>query len=298
MSRWTRRAIMQAGLAAGAWPLFAAERAADSLEALAHAKGMRFGTSLSGRACSDHQPHRAAPHKPSDTTSSAAPPTRRRAKPRSAVPIRERWVLGFDDGGDCSVNPRNAGSACDEIMGLCRTLFCSTVAEEPAGKRHEFSHVRGSRRRVWDNRGGSPRSGLDPPSHAWGECGKDRSQKNEFAPVTDTRQDPPSGVSGTFTAHTPEALAEAVFAARQGDPVTGRRAGGDAVILGVVSAVEPLAGAELATRTAAIDAALVESLERDQLDYFGRALEQVYGAAVNQDMIASVFDRIGQSGAN
>ncbi|HEX5161556.1 MAG TPA: endo-1,4-beta-xylanase [Steroidobacteraceae bacterium] len=53
MSRWTRRAIMQAGLAAGAWPLFAAERAADSLEALAHAKGMRFGTSLSGRALKD-----------------------------------------------------------------------------------------------------------------------------------------------------------------------------------------------------------------------------------------------------
>jgi peptidyl-prolyl cis-trans isomerase D len=94
------------------------------------------------------------------------------------------------------------------------------------------------------------------------------------------------------------ALAEAVFAARQGDPVTGRRAGGDAVMLGVVGAVEPLSGAELATRAAAIDAALIESLERDQLDYFGRALEQVYGATVNQDMIASVFDRIGQSGAN
>lgn len=94
------------------------------------------------------------------------------------------------------------------------------------------------------------------------------------------------------------ALADAVFAAGPGDPVTGRRAGGDAVLLGVVSAVVPLAGAELATRTAAIDAALLESLERDQLDYFGRALEQVYGATVNQEMIVSVFDRIGQSGAN
>lgn len=93
-------------------------------------------------------------------------------------------------------------------------------------------------------------------------------------------------------------LVDAVFAARQGDPVTGRRAGGDAVLLGVVSAVEPLGGAELATRTAAIDTALLESLARDQLDYFGRALEDLYGATVNTDTVASVFDRIGQSGAN
>ncbi len=80
--------------------------------------------------------------------------------------------------------------------------------------------------------------------------------------------------------------------------MSGRRAGGDAVLLGVVSGVEPLGGAELATRTAAIDAALLESLQRDQLDYFGRALEDRYGATVNPEMVASVFDRIGQSGAN
>jgi endo-1,4-beta-xylanase len=58
VSRWTRRAVMQAGLAgagfaAGPLPVFAAERAADSLEALAHAKGMHFGTALSGRGLKD-----------------------------------------------------------------------------------------------------------------------------------------------------------------------------------------------------------------------------------------------------
>ena len=58
MSRWTRRTVMQAGLAgagfaAGPLPVFAAERAADSLEALAHAKGMHFGTALSGRGLKD-----------------------------------------------------------------------------------------------------------------------------------------------------------------------------------------------------------------------------------------------------
>ncbi len=123
-----------------------------------------------------------------------------------------------------------------------------------------------------------------------------------LAPVAaETGLDEPQSIS--FTRETvPEELtpelADAVFAASQGDPVTGRRAGGDAVLLGVVSAVEPLGGAELATRAAAIDAALLESLQRDQLDYFGRALEDRYGATVNPDIIASVFDRIGQSGAN
>ena len=41
------------GLAAGAWPLSAAERDPDSLEALARVKGMHFGTSLGSRALKD-----------------------------------------------------------------------------------------------------------------------------------------------------------------------------------------------------------------------------------------------------
>ena len=58
MNRWTRREVMQAGLAgtglaAGAWPLSAAERDPDSLEELARVKGMHFGTSLGSRALKD-----------------------------------------------------------------------------------------------------------------------------------------------------------------------------------------------------------------------------------------------------
>lgn len=93
-------------------------------------------------------------------------------------------------------------------------------------------------------------------------------------------------------------LADAVFTAKPGDPLTGRRAGDDAVLLGIVRSVEPLAGAELAERAVALDAALLQSLQRDQLEYFGRALEELYGATVNPETVASIFDRLGQSGAN
>jgi hypothetical protein len=94
------------------------------------------------------------------------------------------------------------------------------------------------------------------------------------------------------------ALADAAFAAEPGEPLVGRRAGGDAVLLGVLGSVEPLPEAELAERAAALDRALLDSLDRDQLEYFGRALEELHGASVNPETVASVFERLGQSGAN
>jgi endo-1,4-beta-xylanase len=58
VSRWTRRSLLQAGLAAsglatGSMPVFAAELAPDSLEGLARAKGMHFGTALGMRGLGD-----------------------------------------------------------------------------------------------------------------------------------------------------------------------------------------------------------------------------------------------------
>lgn len=56
MSHWSRREVLQAGLlgaATGALPAFAIERDPDSLESLARAKGMHFGTSLGGRGLKD-----------------------------------------------------------------------------------------------------------------------------------------------------------------------------------------------------------------------------------------------------
>jgi endo-1,4-beta-xylanase len=55
---WTRRELVQAGvagggLAAGLLPAVAAERSADSLHAIASTKGLKFGTSLSSRGLAD-----------------------------------------------------------------------------------------------------------------------------------------------------------------------------------------------------------------------------------------------------
>ena len=111
----------------------------------------------------------------------------------------------------------------------------------------------------------------------------------------------PQSISFTRETVPPEltpALADAAFAAEQGDSLVGRRAGGDAVLLGVVASIEPLPGDELAERTSALDAAIVQSLDGDQLEYFGRALEELHGATLHPEIIASVFDRLGQSGAN
>jgi len=56
MSRWTRRDLVNAGLAgavvAGV-PAFSADQPDDSLETLARAKGMHFGTALSSRGLED-----------------------------------------------------------------------------------------------------------------------------------------------------------------------------------------------------------------------------------------------------
>lgn len=58
MNRWTRRQVVQTGLASASLGVAAsiaraAEPAPDSLEALAHAKGLHFGTSLGGRGLAD-----------------------------------------------------------------------------------------------------------------------------------------------------------------------------------------------------------------------------------------------------
>ena len=57
MSRWTRREVVQAGLVAtgvvAAAPLVLAAQPEDSLEILARAKGMHFGSALGGRGLAD-----------------------------------------------------------------------------------------------------------------------------------------------------------------------------------------------------------------------------------------------------
>lgn len=91
-------------------------------------------------------------------------------------------------------------------------------------------------------------------------------------------------------------LVAAVFAAGQGEPVTGRAQGGDAVLLAEVTKVEPLTGAALASAADTVREALTPSIEQDQLAYYSHALEQQYGAQVNSAAIEQVFNRLGQYG--
>src|SRR5882672_9704200 len=58
MPNWSRREIVESallgtGAACAAMPLLAGVPAADSLETLAHAKGLHFGTALGGRGLND-----------------------------------------------------------------------------------------------------------------------------------------------------------------------------------------------------------------------------------------------------
>ena len=106
--------------------------------------------------------------------------------------------------------------------------------------------------------------------------------------LTLTRGDAPAPLS--------PALADAAFGADVGDPLVGRSAGGDAVLLGRLAAVQPLPPDELAEAASNLQAALVSSAAQDQLEYFGRAVQAEHGAEINPGAVEEVFTQLGQSG--
>lgn len=103
-----------------------------------------------------------------------------------------------------------------------------------------------------------------------------------------TRETVPQGLS--------PALADAAFAAEPGDPLVGRSAAGDAVLLGRVASVEALGPEALADAAAKIDEAITGSLADDQLEYFGRAVQDLYGVEINPGAVDQVYNQLGQSG--
>lgn len=92
------------------------------------------------------------------------------------------------------------------------------------------------------------------------------------------------------------ALADAAFAADPGDPLIGRSAGGDAVLLGRLASVEALEPEALADAAAKIDEAITASLADDQMEYFGRAVQDLHGVQVNPGAVEQVYTQLGQSG--
>src|SRR5699024_2310937 len=92
------------------------------------------------------------------------------------------------------------------------------------------------------------------------------------------------------------ALARSIFAAEPGDPLIGRARAGDAVLLAELTEVAPLEEDALAEAASAVETALVASLEQDQLEYYGRAVQDLHGAELNPGAIERVTTQLAQSG--
>lgn len=93
-----------------------------------------------------------------------------------------------------------------------------------------------------------------------------------------------------------EALTRAAFNAEPGEGLTGRAASGDAVLLAEITAVKPLPEAELAEMKASVEQALMASIEQDQLEFLGRAIQEREGVTVNNRALEQVYNQLGQSG--
>lgn len=103
-----------------------------------------------------------------------------------------------------------------------------------------------------------------------------------------TRQQVPAPLS--------HGLGEAAFEATPGDPLTGRTRSDDAVLLAELISVEPLEEEALSESAGTVGEALLASLEQDQLEYFGRAVQDLQGATLNPSAIEQVYNQLGQSG--
>lgn len=91
------------------------------------------------------------------------------------------------------------------------------------------------------------------------------------------------------------ALVAAVFDASEGDTVIGRNGADDAVLLAELRTVTPLAQADLDAQQNAITDVLANSIARDQLEYFARALESKYGSTVDESAIDFIFEHLSQT---
>ena len=90
-------------------------------------------------------------------------------------------------------------------------------------------------------------------------------------------------------------LVEAIFSAAEGDTVIGRSRDGQAVFLTAVNGVTPLADDVMTEQVTVFADILSDSLSRDQLEYFSRALEARHDATINTTAINEVFDQLDQA---
>lgn len=92
-------------------------------------------------------------------------------------------------------------------------------------------------------------------------------------------------------------LVEAIFEADAGALIIGERRDGSAVIIAEVTEVAAMDPADLALESDQLGEVLSDSIARDQLEYYARAIEERHGALVNNGAIDTIFEQLSQSGA-
>ncbi|MFK7945384.1 MAG: SurA N-terminal domain-containing protein [Paracoccaceae bacterium] len=116
-----------------------------------------------------------------------------------------------------------------------------------------------------------------------GVLGKQTDAVGAFA-----RSAPPPGFA-------PE-LIGAMFSADEGDAVVGRSSDGRSAVIAKITGLEALEGADLDIEAQEVGDIFSNSLARDQLEYFARALEARHGAQVSVSAVDGVFEQLNQIG--
>ena len=90
-------------------------------------------------------------------------------------------------------------------------------------------------------------------------------------------------------------LVDAVFSGTLNGYVSGRSQRADGVVILQISDIQPLGDDALAKEQAGLEEALEDSLARDHMEYFARALTASHEASINRDAINDLFERMGQA---
>lgn len=106
-------------------------------------------------------------------------------------------------------------------------------------------------------------------------------------PEAFSRESPPPTLSGP--------LVESIFSGAEGGFVSGRNQLGTGVVLARIETITPLDAETLAEQKTELETALHNSVARDHLEYFSRALSETHDVSINRDAIETIFERMGQA---
>lgn len=90
-------------------------------------------------------------------------------------------------------------------------------------------------------------------------------------------------------------LIDAIFAGTLNGYASGRTALSDGVVISQIQSISTLDAEALAQEQEGLQQALSDSLARDHMEYFARALSEAHDASINRDAIDQIFERMGQA---